>query len=261
MKFVPLCLFLSAAAIAAGAAQIGQTYSEVIAKQGQPSSRIETGPIRILRYPRQIVKLQDDIVVEISVPPRPRHTEATAAATTAGAPAKSGHLEIAAIRLKRARAEDRIRAIVNQPPPGQVRTVRMRVQTTQGAWYPEAAGVPNFASADVRATQQKNYDGKGYLAAGAEPGTVYLGDDLEYNPLLSYYYANRTAPKKKLKPEEMEEINALFRTIAECDRQLKSPTPPSTEATPAVVEAPSPTTPAPATAQAGIRRERTTDGT
>lgn len=258
MKPFLLCLFLPAAAAIAGAAQIGQTYSEVIAKQGQPSSRMESGSIRILRYPRQILKLKDDVVVDVSVPPRPRQTETT---PTSDAPARPGHLEIAAIRLKRARAEDRIRAIVNQPAPSLVRTTRMRVHTTQGAWYPEAAAAPDFAAADVRVTQQKNYDGKGYLATGADPGTVYLGDELEFNPVLSYYYADRTVPRKKLKPEEMEEINSLFRSIAECDRQLKSPAPTSPEAAPAADIAHSPTSPDQPPAQASIRRERTSDGT
>lgn len=268
MKFVPLCFLLSASAIAAGAAQIGQTYDEVIASHGQPSSRMESGSIRILRYPRQILKLQDGIVVDISVPPRPRHSDSTPTTSTADARAQLGHLEIAALRLKRARAEDRIRAIVNQPAPIQVRTTRMRVQTTHGAWYPEAASAPDFAVADARATQQKNYDGKGYLAAAADPGAVYLGDDIEYNPVLSYYYADRTIPKKKLRPEEMEEINALFRSIAECDRQLKSPPTPSKEAPSSADIAQSPaspdksaTAPDKSPAPASIRRERTADGT
>jgi len=252
MKLVIPCLVILAAA--ADAAQIGQTYEEVIALHGQPASRMESGSVRVLRYPRQILRLKDNVVVEISLPPRPRQSDASPSSPASTSATRPAHLEIAAIRLKRARAEDRVRTIVNQPAPSLARTVHMRVHTTQGAWYPEPAGAPDFANVDVRATQQKNYDAKGYLAAGADPGTVYLGDNLEYNPALAYYYSDRTVPKTKLTPGEMEEINALFRTIAECDRQLKSPAAPAAEsATSAASAAPPPETVA-------VRRERTSDG-
>ena len=128
----------------------------------------------------------------------------------------------------------------------------MRVQTTAEAWYPETTTAPDYTNADVRATQQKNYDGKGYLATEANPGVVYFGDELEFNPVLNYYYVDRTFPKKKLTPAEMEQINALFREIAECDSQLKSPRP-SSDTAPAAA-------PEPQAAPRPARRERSSEG-
>lgn len=254
MKTAFLCFLVIVSATAAGAAQVGQTYSQVIEKHGQPPGQMEAGSTRILRYPRQTIKLKDNVVVEVTAI-APARTREAAPRATAGtdASAKPTPLEIASIRLKRARTEDRVRALVNQPPPSLPRTVRMRVQTNAGAWYPETATAPDYANVDVRATQQKNYDGKGYLATAAAPGVVYLGDELEFNPLLNYYYVDRTLPKKKLTSAEMEQINALFREIAECDQQLKSPRPSSDAktATPAAS-----TTEAPPPAQ----RERQSEG-
>ena len=258
MKTAFLCFVaivsVSVNVTAASAAEVGQTYSQVIEKHGQPPGQMEAGSIRILRYPRQTIKLKDNLVVEVTAiaPARPRDAEKKAA-PEAGDPAKPTHLEIASIRLKRARTEDRIRALVNQPPPNLPRTVRMRVQTTAEAWYPETTTAPDYANVDVRVTQQKDYDGKGYLANAANSGVVYFGDELEFNPVLNYYYVDRTLPKKKLTSAEMEQINALFREIAECDQQLKSPRP-SSDAKAATPPASTAEAPPPA------QRERRSEG-
>lgn len=225
MKTAFFCFFISAAT--ACAAQIGQTYHQILEKYGQPWGRIEAGSIRILRYPRQTIKLKDNQVIEVSaIAPSAVRDRAQTTAQGIGSSALAAHLEIAAIRLKRARTEDRIRTLVNQPPPGVPRTVRMRVQTISGAWYPETATAPDYATADVRTSQQKNYDGRGYLATGSNPGLAYFGDELEFNPVLNYFYVDRSVPKRKLTSAEMDQINGLFREIADCDKRLKSSRPP-----------------------------------
>ncbi len=253
MKTAFLCFLVSVSVTAVGAAHVGQTYGQVIEQNGPPPGQMEAGSIRILRYPRQTLKLKDNVVIEVTAvaPARARDALPQSGGTDKSAPLTQ--LEIASIRLRRARTEERIRSLVNQPPPSLPRTVRMRVQSTSGAWYPETSAAPDYAQVDVRATQQNNYDGKGYLATATDPGVVYLGDELEFNPVLNYYYVDRTLPKKKLTPAEMEQINALFREIAELDQQLKSPRPSS--------NAPASTSPA-STAEAPppAQRERRSEG-
>jgi hypothetical protein len=98
----------------------------------------------------------------------------------------------------------------------------MQVRVFSPGWFHPGAARPDFNNADVRTTQAHPYDGPGYVTSDLNPGIVFDGSQLEFNPQLKYFYTDRSVPKKKLSEEEMLEINRLFRVIGGCEQQLNA---------------------------------------
>ena len=73
---------------------------------------------------------------------------------------------------------------------------------------------------DVRKTQQFDYDGHQYVTSDLNPGVVFIGQELEFNPMTKYFYTDRLVPKKKLTEAEMLEINQLYRVIGHFEHEL-----------------------------------------
>ena len=96
----------------------------------------------------------------------------------------------------------------------------MQVSTYRPGWFHEGAIKPNFNTVDVRATRETPYDPRPYVTSDLNPGVVFIGSQLEFNPMTKYFYTDRSLPKKKLSEAEMIEINRLYRTIGRCEQQL-----------------------------------------
>jgi hypothetical protein len=121
---------------------------------------------------------------------------------------------------------DKVRQIVNQPVPSNPQTEDMEVSVYQGGWFHPGAMTPDYKNADVTKTQDLNYAHSTYVSSTINPGTVWLGRDLEFNSQLKFFYTDRSVPKKKLTLAEMQEINQLYRTIADCEDKIVSLQPP-----------------------------------
>jgi hypothetical protein len=136
--------------------------------------------------------------------------------------------------LRSRRAIEKVKQIVNQPVTPLPRDPAARVALYSPGWFHEGALRPAFASVDVRKTQQLPYERHRYVTSDLNPGVMFRGRDLEFNPMTKYYYVDRSLPKKRLTEEEMLEVNRLYRIIA---RGEPRPTPPG-RATPAAGTAP-----------------------
>jgi hypothetical protein len=117
-------------------------------------------------------------------------------------------------------AVSQVKQIVNQPVTSLPRTPDMQVATYRPGWFHPGAEKPDFNTVDVRTTQMGDYDQHEYVTSDLNPDVVYLGHELEFNPMTKYFYTDRLAPKKKLTEEEMLEINQLYRVIGKCEQQL-----------------------------------------
>lgn len=140
--------------------------------------------------------------------------------------------EIAAIKAQKNDAVFKVQDIVNQPITHLKRTPEMAdIAYYQDGWFHPGAVTPDFDHVDVRASQQLVYQGHQYVTSDANPGEVFLGSELEFNPMTKFFYTDRLLPKKKLTEDEMLEINQLYRVIGHCNRQLDelaNPDPPLT---------------------------------
>ena len=134
-------------------------------------------------------------------------------AATNSAAATSPEARKAALNLELTNAWNRVLAIVNQPVQAYRRTPEMDVSISSPGWFHEGAQRPNFASVDVRKTQDLSLARHQYVTSDLNPGLVFLGRDLEFNSMTKYFYTNRTVPKHKLTEAQMVEINGLYRTI------------------------------------------------
>ena len=127
----------------------------------------------------------------------------------------------------------RVQDIVNQPVKQMKHTPDMAdVAFYSPGWFHQGAIKPDFNTVDVRATQQLDYAGHQYVTSDLNPGVVFLGNELEFNPMTKYFYTDRLVPKKKLTEAEMLEINQLYRVIGHCEQQLtelQNPEPPLTK--------------------------------
>lgn len=152
-----------------------------------------------------------------------------------GSPQDSSHLfssgqaaKIAEIRTKMNAAIFRVEEIVNQPVTSLARTPDMHVAMYSPGWFHPGAEKPDFNSVDIRATQELPYSQNDYVSSDLNPGVVFLGRELEFNPMTKYFYTDRSVPKKKLTEDEMVEVNQLYRVIGKCQQQLdqaQNPTP------------------------------------
>ncbi|MGH7992174.1 MAG: hypothetical protein ACREDQ_01545 [Limisphaerales bacterium] len=127
---------------------------------------------------------------------------------------------VADIKLELADAIARVREIVNQPVESLPRKPDMKVATYSPSWFRPGAEKPDFNRVDVRNTQKFPYDTNEYVTSDLNPKVVYVGPELEFNPMTKYFYTNRSVPKKKLDESEMLEINRLYRLIGQDNDQL-----------------------------------------
>ncbi len=114
----------------------------------------------------------------------------------------------------------RVREIVNQPVTALTRTPEIETATYSPGWFHEGAEKPDFNRVDVRTTQQLSYGQHKYVTSDLNPGVVFLGNELEFNPMTKYFYTERSLPKKKLTEAEMLEINRLYRIIGHDEEEL-----------------------------------------
>lgn len=222
--------------------EVGHPYQQVIADRGEPASRMDAGSTKILRYNDASIKFKDGVVVSVtpvtSAPAPAPAAKPAAAESHARGEEGSGrrpeiaasaekkneqplHLQLATLRRARAEAEERVKAIVNQPVTPVEKTARMRAKSYGDAWFHDGATVPAYNTVDIRMTQELPYAASAYVSSDLNPGVAFVGSDLEFNPMTKYYYTDKTLPKKKLTGPEMEEVNRLYRAIGLCDQKLK----------------------------------------
>jgi hypothetical protein len=127
---------------------------------------------------------------------------------------------IAEIKSQMDSAISRVKEIVNQPVESLPRTPDMQVATYSPGWFHPGAEKPDFNTVDVRATRLLPYDQHQYVTSDLNPGVVFIGSELEFNPMTKYFYTDRSVPKKKLTEAEMLEINRLYRLIGKCEQRL-----------------------------------------
>jgi hypothetical protein len=127
---------------------------------------------------------------------------------------------IAGVKLELADAIARVREIVNQPVESLPRKPDMKVVTCSPGWFRPGAEKPDFNRVDIRNTQKLPYDRNEYVTSDLNPKVVYIGPELEFNPMTKYFYTNWSVPKKKLNESEMLEINRLYRIIGQDEDQL-----------------------------------------
>lgn len=121
-------------------------------------------------------------------------------------------------------AIERVKRIVNQPVRALTRTPDMEVSTSSPGWFHQGAAKPDFATVDVRATQDTSkFAPRVYITSDLNPGVAFAGSEVEFNSMTKYFYVDRSLPKKKLTEAEMLEINRLYRIIGECEEKLQPP--------------------------------------
>ncbi|TAL82148.1 MAG: hypothetical protein EPN75_02845 [Beijerinckiaceae bacterium] len=120
-------------------------------------------------------------------------------------------LNIKKLNAETARAEQSVIAIVNQPITHLPRFKPDGVFSP--GWFHPGAIKPDFNHVDVRATQEFPYDGYIHVTSNLNPSEMFIGSELEFNPMTKYFYRDRSLPKKRLSDAEMIEINSLYRVI------------------------------------------------
>jgi len=138
----------------------------------------------------------------------------------AGANAASKAEQIAVLKAQRNEAVFQVQHIVNQPVTHLKRTPDMRVSVSSPGWFHAGAVTPVFDHVDIRTTRQLLYENDPYVTSDLNPGEVFRGPELEFNPMTKYFYTDRSVPKKKLTEAEMLQINDLYRVIGRIDTQL-----------------------------------------
>jgi hypothetical protein len=136
---------------------------------------------------------------------------AACARPPAGAPSS-----ISDLNTELAQARQRVVDIVNRPVQSVPRTGEAAVYSP--GWFHPGAIKPDFATVDVRATQEFPY--AGYVTSDVTPTEMFLGRDLEFNAMTKYFYTDRTRPKARLTQDDMIEINRLYRVIARDEAAL-----------------------------------------
>ena len=108
-----------------------------------------------------------------------------------------------------ARTEQKLVEIINQPITHLPRSGSFSVFSP--GWFHQGATKPDFNTVDIRATQERTYEG--YVTSDLNPTEMFIGRELEFNAMTKYFYTDRTLPKKRLSDPEMVEINGLYRVI------------------------------------------------
>lgn len=128
--------------------------------------------------------------------------------------------EETALLARRDEAIEQVKRIVNEPAEALPRPPDAQVAMFRPGWFHEGAIRPNFLYIDVRATQQFPYDRYEYVTSDLNPGVMFRGRDLEFNAMTKYFYTDRSVPKKRLGPADMDEINRLYRIIGRAENDL-----------------------------------------
>jgi hypothetical protein len=150
----------------------------------------------------------------------------TTNANPSPAAATTPEAKIAALQAEMKAAVQQVNKIVNQPVARLPRRPGMRVSEFKPGWFHEGASKPDFNNVDVRATRETPYDQYDYVTSDLNPGTVFIGKQLEFNSNTKYFYRDRSIPKKKLTEAEMVEINRLYRIIGRCEGEIAKLTEP-----------------------------------
>jgi len=233
MRASLLFLLLSTAAYAV---EIGDTLEQVIAEKGKPKSQMSAGQNRVLNYADGTVQLKSDVVVSVKLakttPPEviPKSNSAAPESDKPSGPATSEQAkksrpprqDLASAKNTQLTAINRVKAIINQPVRPIRRTEAMKVSVMQPGWFHDGAITPDFNKVDVRVTQELTYEKMEYVTSDLNPGVVFAGREIEFNPMTKYFYVDRSLPKKKLAASEMQEINRLYRVIGECEEDIKA---------------------------------------
>jgi hypothetical protein len=215
---------------AAMGSAVGDSYDKVIADDGQPTSHLEAGAVKILEYPQFTIKLRNDVVVSITGT-SPSQGGSGGAPLPAGPALKAYSDEevaampaadqAAALQALIKRAVDRVIAIVNQPVPKVPLTPSLNAGLWSPGWFHPGAITPNFDTVDVRKTQDTaQYSKYPYVTSNLNPTAAFPGNQVEFNPMTKLFYQDRTLPKKRLSEREMVEINSLYRVIGKSKAQL-----------------------------------------
>ncbi len=212
---IKTCFLYLVLSAGASALSVGDTYQQVTAEKGEPRSKMVAGSLQILNYPDLTIKLRDNTVVSLTPIVPANRTESLPKPTSPRTPAQ--RLASAARELREAVA--RVQFIINQPAPMGMRTPKMRVWE-YATWFDAGSLKPDFVKVDVRKTQETPYDGEDFVCLKSRPELVWAGRDLEFNPMLKFFYVDRSVPKKKLTNDEMTEINVLYRTIGRLEKEL-----------------------------------------
>ena len=129
--------------------------------------------------------------------------------------------QIAALKAEKDEAIFQVQHIVNQPVTRLKQTPDMNVAMFSPGWFHEGATEPDYDTVDIRTTQENPYAGRKYVTSDRNPGFVFLGAELEFNPNTKFFFTDRSLPKKRLTEAEMVEINSLYRAIGRCNRELE----------------------------------------
>jgi hypothetical protein len=139
--------------------------------------------------------------------------------------------DAATLTAERDAAIEQVKGIVNQPVQALPLSSDANVGRFGPGWFHDGAARPDFLTVDVSQSQQFPYDKYEYVTSNITPGVMFRGHDLEFNANTKFFYTDRTLPKKRLTPDEMAEVNRLYRVIGERERDLArlrgEPPPPS----------------------------------
>jgi hypothetical protein len=213
--------FLFLAAATAWGVGVGDTYQQVLAEKGKPRSSLIAGSLSVLNYPGITIRLKDGVVVSVKAvedapvpaPPPPARAEGPPPPGSPGA-------QVNAIAGQVNAAVKRVVAIVNQPITHLPRTPDMKIGYFSPGWFHPGATRPDYNNVDITKTQETPYSKFEYVSSDLNPTEAFLGSELEFNSMTKYFYMDRTLPKKKLTPDEMAEINHLYRVIGLGEQQL-----------------------------------------
>jgi hypothetical protein len=125
-------------------------------------------------------------------------------------------LSIVNLNTDRTRIEQRVIEIVNQPITHLPRSGPVGLFSP--GWFHPGAIKPDFDTVDIHATQEFPY--QGHVTSNLNPTEMFIGSELEFNPMTKYFYTDRTLPKKRLSDAEMVEINDLYRVIGRDEHAL-----------------------------------------
>jgi hypothetical protein len=216
MRYLAVLLLVAASAMGSA---VGDSYDKVIEDNGKPKNQMVVGAMKLLDYGDFTVKLKDDVVVSVKT--------IAAASRDAEAPAPqqlkmmTGPQQAAAIDAELTKAVDRIVAIVNQPVPTVPLTPSLQAGMWTAGWFHPGSVKPDFRAVDVRRTQHtEEFSGFTYVTSNLNPGVAFPGNQVEFNPMIKFFYKDYSLPKKRLTMEEMVEINRLYRVIAKCAEDM-----------------------------------------
>jgi hypothetical protein len=232
-----LLLTLAAALLLAAAPALatneGDTYAQVMAENGPPTSILSGGDVKIMVYPTVTIKLRDGIVILIKA--TPTHPFTAAPPRTLPPAFPKGEFvppdptlpasdQWGFLNREYAAALKRATDIINQEVPGVPIVAGMKLgDWRDGPWFHPGAVTPDFLNVDIRPTQENtNYAPYDYITSNFHKGIAYPADQVAFNSNTKLLYLDRTTPKKKLTEAEMLQVNALFHIMGKCAAMMQS---------------------------------------